>query len=282
MKKIATLGPPGTFSEIAAEQFCSGLDEQHSIEFYPSVKRAFWGIGRECDYGVLPIENQSDGFVQVMLDLLVNCDLEIIGEILLPVQFSFVANRKEISQIRKVYAQFAARGQCADFLDNLTDARIEITESNMESLQRVEAGKPECGAVVPFHSIEDKSFPLTIGNITDYRNNLTRFIVLRKKGEKHRRLPGCKTSLIILDDEDRPGLLVDILNSFSARKINLTSIISRPTKEAMGKYHFFIDIDGHIDDEHVSSALDEIGRSNRVQVLGSYPKAQLEPGEGKS
>ena len=132
------------------------------------------------------------------------------------------------------------------------------------------------GAIVPGQLLKPDDFPLLIENINDYPNNQTRFFVLAGKQTPFPACNSlrCKTSIIIINDDDHPGLLEKILSSFSKRKINLLAITSRPTKEEFGRYHFFIGLDGHHSEPRVKDALEEIGKISRVKILGSYERAR--------
>lgn len=273
MKKIATLGPAGTFSELAAIEYLEKTETDAKIEFYPTITKAFNAIGTECDLGIIPIENSLDGYVQVALDLLAKTDLHIIHEIVVPVQFAFIGNVSDITEIDTVYAQFKTQGQCCEFLEQLNNVKIITTESNGESFQKVKNGVKGEAAVVPKHLANDKnSFEFIIDNITDSVENETRFIVLSKdQVQNYDKNKSYKTSMVILDAANKPGILSEILNMFSQKSINLSSIISRPTKKALGKYFFFIDIDGHFPEEsNIKQAIDEISKENIVKILGSY------------
>jgi prephenate dehydratase len=278
MKTLATLGPEGTFSDLAAKSYLQtfgGVWGIEGIKYFKTIKSTFKSVGMECDFGVLPIENLSEGYVEIVLDLLVGGELEIVHEVLLPIQFSFVSYSKALNGIQKIFVQYVAEGQCGNFIDSLSDVTIVRTESNMASLNLLKDDNGSSGAIVPFHAIAALSFPLLVSNVNDYENNTTRFIVLARQGfiQKVNQHFESKTSFIVVDDNDYPGLLVNILSSFSNRGINLTSVMSRPAKTEIGKYHFFIDIEGHKDDLKVNKAFDEIGRLNKVKILGSYPKA---------
>lgn len=277
MKKIATLGPPGTFSDAATSKYAETQDNPFEVVYFPSIRSALKSIGRTCELGVLPVENFSEGFIPLVLDPLVNADLLIVGEIMLPIQFSFVSSTSEPSEIKQLFVQFVARGQCSEFIESLSEVKIVITESNIESLDRVRCAPGNAAAIVPSNSFFSNDFPAVIENINDHKNNQTRFLVLSSSKEfaEGSRGGGYKTSIIVLDDNDHPGLLCEILNSFSKRKINLTSIISRPARTAFGKYHFFIDFDGGIQNPLVSEALKEIRLVNKVKLLGSYPKGEI-------
>ena len=282
MKAIATLGPPGTFSDIATQKYLHhlGHPENFTIRYYRSIKQAFHSVGAGCDYGVLPIENLSEGFVQVVLDLLQEGDLELIHELFLPIHFSFVANASDLSTLEQIYVQFVAKGQCANFLESFQKTTIVSTESNIESLNLLQASQTPAGAIAPADAVNSGDFPTLIENVGDYRHNTTRFVTLAPQGIASYTRPEAvdasesKTSLVILDDNDYPGLLVSLLGCFSKRSINLRSIMSRPTRAYIGKYHFFIDIEGHQQDPLIREAIAEVAQLNKVKVLGSYPAAQ--------
>lgn len=269
-EKIATLGPAGTFSERAAKQFITCQQGIHEILFFPSIHHVLNAIGETCEIGVLPIENFSEGFIALVLDELVERDFIIIDEILLPINFSFICNANKLSEIKELFVQFVAKGQCYEFIKSLGNIKISTTESNIESMHKVMSGENSCSAIVPSDAIEKTEFNIIINNINDYKNNQTRFLVLTSKNNPKMSLSVNKTSIIVLDDDDHPGLLSEVLHSFSKRKINLISIISRPTRKEFGKYHFFIDFEGHTEDINVTEALNEINRSNKVKLLGSY------------
>jgi prephenate dehydratase len=276
MIRIATLGPEGTFAERAALAYAAELKKDCRIILYPSIADVFAEAGKECDMGVVPIENMLEGYVRVTLDLLLATELTISGELILPVRFSFVSNEKTGEDVKKVYVQFITQGQCRKFLGSLRpDVNIVTTESNGASLEQVRKGLPGEAAIVPQHSATDPGrFGLVVEDVTDHAESRTRFIVLSREHVPFDPQKAYKTSIVILEVADRPGALYAILKEFAERKINLTSIMSRPTKLALGHYHFFIDIGGrHPEEEPLKSALDEISAINKVKILGSYPKA---------
>ena len=273
MATIATLGPSNTISELAARHYASRLGGTCSIKLYPTFGKALTAATAECEYCVLPIENMTEGFVSPVLDLLVNPELSIADELLIPVQFSLVANCASPAEIEKLYAQFVTQGQCERFIDTLGKPQLITTGSNGGSLEQVLKGIPGEAAIVPAYSVRPEDFPYVTENIADYPNNQTRFVALARTVEPRIEGPAYKTSILIFETVDRPGVLSGILNAFAARGVNLMSIMSRPTKEALGRYHFFVDIDGHHSDPAVREAFAEIGRVNTIRMLGSYPKA---------
>ncbi len=274
MKSIATLGPKETFSDLATQAYIKEQQDPFQVQYYPTLKTAFQAIGTECDYGVLPIENLSEGYVQIVLDLLMDTDLYILDEILLPITFAFVANRESFAQVEQIFVQFVAHGQCSEFLERQSHVEIKNTQSNMESLALLNEARTGAGAVIPQHALlNSKDYPFVLENVTDYANNQTRFLVLGKSSGIKVANASYKTSLVVRDDLDKPGVLGSIITAFTNRGINMTSIMSRPTKAQLGKYHFFIDIEGHREQREIDDALAEICLSYAVKVLGSYPLA---------
>ena len=270
MPTIAALGPEGTFSEIAARNYVESQKDAR-IRLFPTIKKAFMATGNSCDLCILPIENMLDGFVPLVLDLLLHTRLTIIDEYLLPVRFSFAANCAGIKDVKRVHIQFAAQGQCVEFLESISSAEVRISQSNGESLQMLREGVPGDSAIVPTHSLDKNAFPLIIDNVADYETNITRFVVLAEQERAKDEARRYKTSIAILEGVDKPGMLSEILSAFKERDINLMSIMSRPTKEVMGKYHFFIDFEGHVLDPSAREALADVRKYGYVKLLGSYP-----------
>jgi prephenate dehydratase len=231
MIKIAALGPEGTFAERAALAYAEESGKDCRIVLYPTMAGVFAATGRECDRGIVPIENMLEGYVQVTLDLLLATELTIIDELLLPVRFSFAANTTAVEEVRKVYVQFITQGQCRRFLNSLPhDAKIVVTESNGTSLEQVSKGIPGEAAIVPHHSVTGREgFGLVVEDVTDQANSRTRFIVLSGEPVPCDPRREYRTSVAIVGVTDRPGALFSLLKEFAERKINLTSIMSRPT-----------------------------------------------------
>ncbi|MCP4320457.1 MAG: ACT domain-containing protein [Psychromonas sp.] len=274
MLNIATLGPKETFSDLATQQYINSQSQQFNINYFSSLSETFNAIGNECEYGVLPIENLSEGYVQVVLDHLLSTDLVVVSELLLAIQFSFVANCKTVSELTDLYVQFVAHGQCSEFIDRLTDVRVHNTQSNIESLLLANNKGKGAGAIIPQHALKKVSSEYLIQeNVTNYENNQTRFLVLAKQQQTRLQSGDYKTTVVVKDESDCPGVLGNIVNAFASEKVNLTSIMSRPTKSQFGKYHFYIDIDGHQLDKNISASLEQIKAQYPVTVIGSYIKA---------
>ncbi|TEW53750.1 ACT domain-containing protein [Psychromonas sp. RZ22] len=279
MLTIATLGPKDTFSDLATKQYIQAIQEQNSVEnthiqYYSTLSQTFEAVGNECQLGVLPIENLSEGYVQVVLDQLLNTKLSVISELLLPIQFSFVGFCEDMSELRDLYVQFVAHGQCSEFINSLTGVQVHTAQSNIESLILAQKKGKTAGAIIPQHALTHAQDAKLINNdVTNYANNQTRFLVISEKPQPRVEGKQYKTTLVVNNKQDCPGVLGHIVSAFALQKVNLTSIMSRPTRSQIGNYHFFIDVDGHQEDAHIAAALAQIKKQYAVTVIGSYIKA---------
>lgn len=274
MDKLAILGPKGTFSDCAAEEFLKEYNLKMKKIYFSSIDDAFHSVGRECEYGIIPIENTLDGFVQRTLDLLLEMDVTILTEIKIPIKFSLMANVNEISELKKLYVQFKSSGQCRKFTDSLHNVSLITTESNMESYYKLKAGIEGDGAIVPAH-INDPEISYIDKNVTDADENYTRFIIIKAaKQFEWKNLSdelNVKIPLYVLPESDKPGMLFNILKGFSDNEINLVSIMSRPTKKEMGTYNFYIEIDSSSTKfENIKAIVNELNKKYKIKVLGDY------------
>ncbi len=273
MISVTTLGPAGTFSDMAAQRFFEMQDIE--LHYTNTIKQVFDRMNEGVEFGVVPVENLSEGFVQPTLEALLDAEISIIGEIRLAVQFSFVSAVQSLDQLKTIYVQPVAFGQCSEFISSLENVTVIRTNSNMESL---ELQKMDCnsGAIVPHHVFESTQAITKIESVSDLSHNETRFYILKRGRDQFENECHCvsKCSLLIRDDRDHSGILNSITGAFTRESINITSIISRPTRETMGKYHFFIDIEGSHRDESVQRAITDIARKFPVTLLGSYCGAE--------
>ncbi|NDL67348.1 prephenate dehydratase [Anaerotalea alkaliphila] len=272
---MAILGPENTFSDVAADFYRRKAGLQLEKKYYGTMKKVIQAVGETCDYGILPIENAIDGYVQVVLDLLPEYPVRIINEVRLPIHFAFVANAPDLDQVHTIHVQFKSKNQCVNFLERFEGKHFVVTESNGISYDNILQGRPGEGAVVPMHMLGDPiAFPTMVPYIEDVSNNETRFVVLAREGKEDlpRVLGGAyKTSLMVVDENDEPGLLAAVLLEFSRHRLNLTSIISRPTKKRLGQYYFFMDIEGDYHrEERIREAVAQVNKSVKALVLGSY------------
>ncbi|MBW2979969.1 prephenate dehydratase [Candidatus Woesearchaeota archaeon] len=266
--RIATLGPEGTFSNEAVLKY----SKKAQIVFQKTVWDVFEAVKlKNADLGVAPIESSVSGTEGLTLDALMNFDLNIVGEEILPIKHNLAAFGAP-RDIKTIYAHPQTHAQCERYLrENLPDAEIIHTSSNGKSAELLaKSQKADKAAVIPKLASQKYKLNLIKEAIQDNKFNVTRFIII---GEK---CPGKtgrdRTSITIYPQADRPGLLYELLGIFAKRKINLTKIESRPSKGKLGDYIFFIDLQGHKDDKNVKEAFSIIEKSFFLKVLGSYPR----------
>jgi prephenate dehydratase len=272
--KIGYLGPPGTFCEMAVQKHFA--KEACALVSYPSIPAVFSAVfSAEVDLGVVPIENSNEGTVNQTLDLLAyEYDLQITGEIILPVQQNLLA-LPGVTQtaVTAILSHPQALAQCRKYLaEYLPTAELVEVSSTAEAASRVaESGKP-WAAIGTAGAAQAYGLDILVATINDQSNNETRFVLLSK--DEVDCAEDCKTSLLI-NVLNQPGALLHALKEFSLRGINLTKIESRPAKTKIGEYLFFIDLDGHFQEPKIADALTEINKLAQppIKVLGSYPTA---------
>lgn len=272
MPRYAFLGPAGTFSEEALLSLSIPDVEPLPCANIPEV---FEAVERgQAEGGVVPIENSVEGSVPATLDALAfDTQLEIQGELVLDIHHALItAPGADLAKVKTIVAHPQASGQCRRWLArNLPGRPVIAANSNAESVRQAVAD-PEMAAVGTRLAAELYGGEVHETAIEDYAGNQTRFVVI---GRGLRPQTGYdKTSLALFLKADKPGALLMILSEFAYGEINLTKIQSRPTKRQLGDYMFFVDLEGHVDDQNVKTALDCLSLKLRaVKVLGSYPRA---------
>ncbi len=277
-KKLAFLGPHGTFSEEAARSF--PIEEAIAYVPHGSIIEAIEAVWNDqVEYGVVPTENSIEGTVNSTLDWLIHeVDLPILAELALPVsQHLLVAKRDQVlpfSEITRVLSHPHAIAQCHIFIkEYLPHATIEYVNSTALAAQIV-SSKPEESWAAIGTRLNTRIYPLQFAkeNIEDYDNNFTRFVLV---GKEPLPLPASemeKTTIQVTLPEDFPGALYQVLAAFAWRKINLSRIESRPTKRGLGSYYFIIDIEQRMDDVLLPGAFAEIEALGcQIRQLGTYP-----------
>ena len=269
--RIAYLGPEGTFTQQAVyRQF------GHSVNAIaqPSIEDVFVQVqGGEVDFGVVPVENSSQGVVSHTLDMFLHSDTKITAEVELRIHQHLLTHARGLDAIERVYAHQQSLAQCKHWLGaNLPHAETVAVSSNAEAARRVRHA-PDAAAVAGRHAAEVYGLPVLFANIEDHTDNTTRFLVLGRgllpaSGED-------KTTLLVAG-RDGAGALFGLLEPLARHGINMNRIESRPSRQGRWDYVFFIDVDGHIDDEALAAARVELENEARmVKVLGSYPRAVI-------
>lgn len=270
MKRIACLGPKGTYSDIAARKFKEN-NQDYVIEYYPSIIKAINNVSDDC-IAIVPFENTLDGFVMESLDKIIIDNLTIRSQLKLDIDFAFVGNTKNLKDIKEVYCQFKAYGQCLDFiLEN--DFNVIKTESNIDSFDRLMKSSVGYGAIVPMHVTGKLEMPLIIKHIADSKNNETRFFVVDNNKKLNEIDDNYMASVVITSIVDRPGILTEILEGFHKSNINLRAILSRPDKSMMGKYNFFIEFNLNKSQKNDFNNLIKKyneGKDFKIKILGIY------------
>lgn len=268
--KVACLGPLATFTHIAAMRYFGS-----SAKFLPveSIKDVFEYVDAGmADYGVVPIENSNEGAVSYTLDMFMDFELNIIGEVMVEIAHNLLSTSGDRSKIKKIYSHPQPIAQCRRWLEKNMPA-IPVFEAASTSKAAELASKDKDVAAIASEAaarLYDLSF--VERDIEDFKNNYTRFLVIGKDSPK---ITGKDKTSIMFSVKDRPGALYGILEPFEKSKLNLTKIESRPSKRKAWEYIFFVDIEGHIDDKKVRKAIDGIKEGCLyLKILGSYPAGE--------
>ena len=266
---VSYLGPKGTFSEIAAVNYFS-----KNIRKIPksSVEDVFKSVQKsEVDYGIVPIENSVEGSVNNTLDLLLDSKVLITGEIELIINQCLLSQETNLKSMKRIFGHPQSLAQCKQWISkNIPHAElVPVTSNTSGALSLKESGDACIGSeiIADYYSLK-----INKKNIQDYSNNATRFLVI---GNSNSTVTGFdKTSLIIIPrNTDNSGSLYKLLEPFAENEINLSRIESRPSKVQNWSYVFFIDIDGHIDEQPIQNTIELLtNRGVEVKFLGSYPK----------
>ncbi|HVC02983.1 MAG TPA: prephenate dehydratase [Steroidobacteraceae bacterium] len=271
--KVAFLGPEGTFSEAAVyKQFGSSV---RALPL-PAIDEVFREVERgDADFGVVPVENSSEGTVNHTLDLFLISPLKICGEVELRIHHNLMGRMQRIDGVKRVCAHPQALAQCRGWLDeHLPETERIAVASNAEGARRARDERGTA-AIAGGSAAEIYGLNLLATEIEDRPDNTTRFLVV---GRKLFNASGAdKTSLLLsATDSTGAGALFRLLEPLAEHRVNMTRIESRPSRRRKWDYVFFIDIEGHISEPAVATALEALAsRASLFKVLGSYPRAVL-------
>lgn len=276
-QKIGFLGPPGTFSEEALFSAVTP-DELEPVplmsihEVVAAVER------RDVDKGIVPIENSIEGSVNVTLDMLAfEANLLIEREIVMPVVNNLIGRRgTKKDLVKTVISHPQPLAQCRGFITREFPAAIVVAANSTVEAVKLVAEREGRETVAIGTALAAQLYGLSVlrRKIQDFPDNRTRFVFIGRE------MPAPtgydKTSIVCFIHQDRPGSLLQILQEFAFRSINLTKIQSRPTRKALGEYCFFLDLEGHVEDANVAEALKCLRcKIRQVKLLGSYPRARV-------
>ncbi len=267
------LGPPGTFSDEAVGRcdLVSGAERRD----YPSIPEVFEGLLRgEVNFALVPIENSLEGSIPATLDLLLHRPgLRICREVLLPVRQNLLAAPGlALGDVRRVLSIPIALAQCGIFLKSkLPGVPLEPALSTADAARHA-AREEGVAAVASAAAAERYGLEVLADGIQDSEGNATRFVLVGREDEKPTGRD--RTSIAFTLDRDRPGGLYEVLGELARRGINLSRIESRPNKQALGHYVFFVDFEGHrADPRGVEAMAGVTARVHALHLFGSYPRA---------
>jgi chorismate mutase / prephenate dehydratase len=269
---VAYLGPEGTYTHQAAmKHFGSSitLAQCRTVpDVFASVKRG------DCDYGIVPVENSTQGTVLGTLDMLVESDLIIVAQVYLEIN-NYLVSKSPLGEIKKVYSKDNALGQCRQWLAKMLPEAEQIACDSTAGAIIYARDNKGVAAIGSKIAAELYDVPIVAENIADVGDNVTRFIVIGKHSSPPLGNGRDRTS-IVFTFHDKPGQLANVLSVFAKRNINLCKIESRPTRRKMWDYYFYIDFIGHADDPEIKKVLSEVEQDClMLRWLGSYPDSKL-------
>lgn len=269
--RIAFLGPQGTFTEAATiKQFgyaANRISEQ-------SIERVFQAVVAErAHFGVVPIENSTEGIINLTLDCFLQSPLKICGELTLPIHHHLLCQEANPNEITQIYGHAQALAQCRQWLQtHYPDVKLIALASNGEAANRVVSEK-NSAAIAGDLAAEYYHLHKIAAHIEDYSYNTTRFWVI---GPRDVDPSGCDKTSLLFASPNKPGALLQLLQPFNQHHIELTSIESRPSRNGLWEYYFFIDVLGHQQDQNLQQALTELAsQALFLKVLGSYPRGSI-------
>ncbi|MHB9287259.1 prephenate dehydratase [Halobacteriales archaeon Cl-PHB] len=264
--QVLTLGPAGTYSHRAA----SAVADDEAISFTESVTAIVEAVADgEYDRGVVPVENSIEGSVTESLDAFAEYDVAVVQEIITPIRHALLAQGEGFHTVAS-HAQ--ALAQCREYLEeHYPEADLEAVASTARGVQRAREDASVAAIGHPANADNGQALEVLAEDIQDRTSNATRFLVAAPADERSD--AGSKTSFIVYPNVDHPGLLLEMLEPFADRDINLTRVESRPSGERLGDYVFHIDIAAGLYEERTQAALaviEDIAEDGWVRRLGSY------------
>ncbi|MBL8818815.1 MAG: prephenate dehydratase [Planctomyces sp.] len=268
--RVAYLGPAYSFTHQAA---VTRFGESADLVPVSTIATVFEEVNRgHVDFGLVPIENSTDGRIVDTLDMFTRLPLRICGEVQVHVHHNLLA-RCERSEITEIYSKPQALSQCRDWLSkNMPQARlIEVTSTSTAA--QLARDKPRAAAVASHQAAIQYDVQIVAECIEDNRNNITRFAVI---GDSVAEPTGSDRTAILLQIPHKPGSLSDALEAFRRHKINLTWIESFPLRQPQIGYLFFLDFEGHVSEPRIKRTLKDLEDlpPDRLEVLGSYPRSE--------
>ncbi len=268
---IAYLGPEGTYTQAAALKHFG-----HSVQLKPlaAIDEIFREVeAGSADFGVVPVENSIEGAINHTLDMFIRSPLKICGDVELRIHHQLITNSESLAAVESVHAHQQALAQCREWLDaNLPGVERVAVSSNGEAARQASEDST-IAAIASDAAAETYGLDTLASNIEDDPNNTTRFLVV---GDQYVGSSGNDKTTLMVTVRNEAGALYSLLEPVSRHGVSMTKIESRPSRMSKWDYVFFVDVEGHRDDENVAAALKELeSRASMLKVLGSYPRCEL-------
>jgi chorismate mutase/prephenate dehydratase len=266
---IAFLGPLGSFTGSAATKHFG-----HAARLLPqsSIDDVFREVeSGHAQYAVVPVENSTEGAVGRTMDLLLATPLKICGEVVLRIHQNLLTHETDLSQITKVYSHAQSLAQCHEWLNHNLPGVPRISVASNSLAAQMAAAEPGVAAIAGVAAAEHYQLPKLVENIEDEPNNTTRFLIL---GKHDAGISGRDKTSLIMSAPNRTGALHELLQPLSAAGVSMCRLESRPAKNALWEYVFYVDIEGHRNDPAINAALEKLAAyAAYLKILGSYPVA---------
>ncbi len=269
--KIAYLGPEGTFTQSAALKHFG-----HSVSTVPmsSIPDVFSSVkSGHADYGLVPVENSTEGVISHTLDMFIDSDLKVCGEVEIRIHHHLANRSQDTSRIRHIYSHQQSFAQCRRWLDQNFPGIERIPVSSNAEAARLASVEDDAAAICGLPAVEIFDLKICHENIEDLSDNTTRFVII---GNQDVDPSGNDKTSLLISTRNVPGALLGLLQPLADNGISMNKIESRPAQGHKWAYVFFIDIDGHQRDADVATALNQLKQqASLFKILGSYPKASL-------
>lgn len=267
--KVAYFGPEGTFTHAAALKHFGQASQMLPLSAIDLVFREV--ESGAADFGVVPVENSTEGVVSHTLDRFMSSPLQIVGEVELPIVHNLVSQAAAFADIKRVYSHQQALGQCRAWLDAHLSQAERVPVSSTAEAARMAAADAGAAAIASEAAAERHGIAVLAAGIQDGVANTTRFLII---GEQSPSSSGDDKTSLVISRTNQPGGLYRLLEPLARHGVNMSRIESRPSRQGMWEYVFFVDLLGHAQDASVKRALEEIqAQASLLKVLGSYPRA---------
>jgi len=269
---VAYLGPEGTYTHAALRKYFGDQQPGIPLDSIPAVFAAV--ASGQCDFGVVPVENSSEGSITQTLDCFGEHDLNIFGEVSLRIEHCLLAKSGTTSSdIQRIFSHQQSLGQCRQWLKtHYPDVEQVTALSNAEAARKASL-ENGAGAIAGHTAADIYGLEILAENIEDVHDNTTRFAVISRQANPSRFAR--EKSTLIISTENKPGALFNALEPFKNHEVNLIRLESRPSRKQAWSYSFYVDIDGHCLQDNIRAALNELeSHAMEYRVLGSYPVAE--------